>query len=177
MNDKFSCPHCRQPLEIPGELLGQSVECPKCKGRIKLPSADSPTTRNRVIKSEAKQGVCYQCGHELKKGVKFCTSCGAKSKDTASLKLSIISMVVSAIGIIGFWVLMYLVLNLLESHYDQGMIYLRHLFRAITIPPVGIVIALVAQNKQKSLLGFVAGVIPCVHLVIVPIYVLMKIWR
>ena len=32
----FNCPHCEQSLEIPEELLGQTVECPSCNGAIEL---------------------------------------------------------------------------------------------------------------------------------------------
>jgi len=39
---KFNCPHCKQSLEAPGEMLGQQIECPSCKGAIALPS---PTSR------------------------------------------------------------------------------------------------------------------------------------
>ena len=33
---KFNCPHCRQPLEAPPELLGQVIDCPSCKGSIQI---------------------------------------------------------------------------------------------------------------------------------------------
>ena len=34
---KFNCPHCKQSLEAPEEILGQTIDCPSCKGRIQIP--------------------------------------------------------------------------------------------------------------------------------------------
>ena len=34
---RFRCPHCRQSLEAPPELLGMAVDCPACNGCIQLP--------------------------------------------------------------------------------------------------------------------------------------------
>jgi hypothetical protein len=34
---KFNCPHCQQPFEAPGEMLGQEINCPTCNGAITLP--------------------------------------------------------------------------------------------------------------------------------------------
>ena len=38
----FNCPNCEQPLEIPDELLGQTVDCPSCQGSIELPKPEAP---------------------------------------------------------------------------------------------------------------------------------------
>jgi hypothetical protein len=41
---KFNCPHCNQSLEAPEEMLGDTIECPACKGFIQLPAyAPKPT--------------------------------------------------------------------------------------------------------------------------------------
>ncbi len=38
MNDfRINCPNCNQSLEVPGEMLGQTIDCPACKQRIILP--------------------------------------------------------------------------------------------------------------------------------------------
>lgn len=37
MNTEAECPHCRQHLTIPEELLGRVVVCPKCSGEISIP--------------------------------------------------------------------------------------------------------------------------------------------
>ena len=47
---KFNCPHCRQPLEAPDEMLGQIIDCPSCNRRIQLPRPQpnvSPTDKAR----------------------------------------------------------------------------------------------------------------------------------
>jgi TM2 domain-containing membrane protein YozV len=33
---KSKCPHCGQPLEAPGEMLGQTVNCPACRKSLRL---------------------------------------------------------------------------------------------------------------------------------------------
>jgi len=75
MSDKMSCPHCRQPLEIPKELSGQMVECPTCHGQITLPKTASPTIPTG---SSIKRSVtnCRYCGQENDDGVVFCSHCG-----------------------------------------------------------------------------------------------------
>jgi hypothetical protein len=56
----LACPHCNQSLEIPDEMLGETVECPACGGSIQLPKATSATlpkkkvaARNRRIHTQA----------------------------------------------------------------------------------------------------------------------------
>jgi len=34
---KFNCPHCKQSLEAPEEMLGLSIDCPGCNGKIEIP--------------------------------------------------------------------------------------------------------------------------------------------
>lgn len=34
---QFTCPYCKQSLEVPDEMLGQSVECPSCGRAVRLP--------------------------------------------------------------------------------------------------------------------------------------------
>ena len=142
--------------------------------------------------------VCYKCGQELKEGVKFCTNCGVKPKVTVfcakcgsdsaeriKLTLPIISIVVSAIGIIVYWVIpnrlwcdwIRLLDNLIRGrdlHYDFFYYQLAEYIQSVILPTVGILMALVAQHKQKSVLGFIAGLIPCVHSLIMVIYFYMK---
>lgn len=49
-NHKYVCPHCSQHLEIHDDLLGQTLECPSCKGQFTIPK---PTS----IPVAARQGV------------------------------------------------------------------------------------------------------------------------
>ncbi len=34
---KFNCPHCEQPLEVPEEMLGLTIDCPSCNNEFTLP--------------------------------------------------------------------------------------------------------------------------------------------
>lgn len=43
---KVNCPHCKQRLEVPEEMLGTVAECPSCKGQIQLPSRQSKMSTN-----------------------------------------------------------------------------------------------------------------------------------
>lgn len=38
---KLSCPHCKQHLEAPEDMLGETIECPVCKGAVRLPAPQS----------------------------------------------------------------------------------------------------------------------------------------
>lgn len=55
----FECPHCNQNLEVPGDLLGQTIECPTCKGHITLPKpaiqVQAPNSQNQYPQSVAKE--------------------------------------------------------------------------------------------------------------------------
>lgn len=42
---KFNCPHCKQSLEAPEEMLGQTINCPACQGALKLPKPDPQPPR------------------------------------------------------------------------------------------------------------------------------------
>ena len=44
---KFNCPHCKQSLEAPEDLLGKTLECPACNGSIQLPAPVPKATRER----------------------------------------------------------------------------------------------------------------------------------
>lgn len=39
---KFNCPHCSQSLEASEEMLGETIDCPICNGRIELPNPEQP---------------------------------------------------------------------------------------------------------------------------------------
>ncbi|MCL1856451.1 MAG: zinc-ribbon domain-containing protein [Kiritimatiellaeota bacterium] len=107
---------------------------------------------------------CPQCGQELKEGTKFCTSCGAKFKTngTVTRTLPIISIVLSTIGIVGQW----------WCWPNFGLDY--YLF--CLLQPVGIIIALIAQNKQQKWLGLLAGVLPCANLIVFYVYIYLRFY-
>jgi len=45
---KVNCPHCNQSLDVPAELLGQTVDCPSCQGQMSLPSP-APQVRPAIL--------------------------------------------------------------------------------------------------------------------------------
>jgi hypothetical protein len=48
-NVKFTCPHCRQPLEAPIDMGGEALDCPTCNKQLLIPrlqrSAPSRTVK------------------------------------------------------------------------------------------------------------------------------------
>lgn len=49
---KYNCPHCKQHLEVPVELLGTLLECPTCQTAIQLPKASGDDKVASTIKKE-----------------------------------------------------------------------------------------------------------------------------
>lgn len=39
-----SCPHCKTDLEATPEIFGQTVQCPACQGRLKIPKGEEKNT-------------------------------------------------------------------------------------------------------------------------------------
>ena len=77
---KIDCPHCKQSLEIPEELLGQTVECPTCNGSIQLPqkkqvveSVAQPKPTQEILHTETKD--CPYCGETILAHAKKCKHC------------------------------------------------------------------------------------------------------
>ena len=50
---KFNCPHCKQALEAPQDMLGETIECPSCTGSIQIPDPE-PKTQPGLQPSAAK---------------------------------------------------------------------------------------------------------------------------
>ena len=120
--------------------------------------------------------ICSKCGQELKDGSKFCTKCGESFKETvglvpSNLALPVISIVLSVIGIIGYWVLNSLIQNLYNTgNWESVRIYYAFENCLVMLIYAGILIAFVSQSKQKSKIGFFAGLIPCAYLIILQVY-------
>lgn len=38
----YHCPHCRQPVTVPDEMLGQAITCPQCRGAFQTFPAQPP---------------------------------------------------------------------------------------------------------------------------------------
>ena len=73
---KFNCPHCKQPLEAPSEMLGQQVNCPSCNGMIDLPIpmlkqvVSDPSTQQPATRA------CQFCGEQILLSAIKCKHCG-----------------------------------------------------------------------------------------------------
>jgi hypothetical protein len=91
-----TCPHCSQALEVPEELLGKTVECPACKGAIRLPApqpipAPQPA-RNKVVVGNRpaaafgglKTKPCPMCGEDILAVAKKCKHCGSMLDGSSS---------------------------------------------------------------------------------------------
>lgn len=79
----FSCPHCKQSLEIPEEMLGRTVECPACNGSIQLPEpepspapAPPPPEPEPQLPPSPETRDCPYCGEEVLAKAKKCKHCG-----------------------------------------------------------------------------------------------------
>ena len=48
---KFTCPHCKQPLEAPPEYFGQNIDCPSCNKNIVVPTPPPPPppSKTRIL--------------------------------------------------------------------------------------------------------------------------------
>ncbi len=66
----FACPHCRQSLEAPDDMAGETIACPACEQPIQLPQADGePAT---VPENQA----CPNCGGDMEPDAVLCVQCG-----------------------------------------------------------------------------------------------------
>jgi DNA-directed RNA polymerase subunit RPC12/RpoP len=56
---KFQCPHCEQSLEVPQDMLGETIDCPTCNKRIQLPS---PQRSSPAVSKHDNRPACPKCG-------------------------------------------------------------------------------------------------------------------
>ena len=97
--------------------------------------------------------VCSKCGQELKDGVKFCTKCGAKfgvEMKNNNRILIYLSTIFLVIGIIGFLVFI----------FSRGFFIMSAIGR-LSIR-ASIIVAIIAQYRQKSKFALIVGIIACV---------------
>lgn len=95
---------------------------------------------------------CSNCGNELKKGLNYCNSCGAKLVDNAEEKsgsrLQNITTSIGFIGVFGLVGFIFLVKLLLENNVLEGVIIVISLAYLATI--FGISYFLINQLNPKS---------------------------
>jgi membrane protein YdbS with pleckstrin-like domain len=72
---KFNCPHCKQSLEAPADMLGQLIDCPSCSQAIEVPRtqprpAAPPPTPQKLTRP------CPFCSEEIQFTAVKCKHCG-----------------------------------------------------------------------------------------------------
>ncbi|MCK9230028.1 MAG: PH domain-containing protein [Syntrophales bacterium] len=73
---RFNCPHCKQSLEAPEEILGQQINCPSCNRAITLPDPQptAPTASPPPPQNQTK--ACSFCGEAILLAAVKCKHCG-----------------------------------------------------------------------------------------------------
>ena len=114
--------------------------------------------------------VCFKCGHELKDGIKYCTKCGTKFSYSMHNLLQIFSIIISVIGIIGDWIILLIIQNLIKTN-NYSSIFTYNTFQYIfsILIYTGIVFSIISLYMQKVKLSLIIGIILCAYQVILPL--------
>ena len=75
---KFNCPHCKQSLEAPEDLLGQVLDCPSCNKKIQVPKSQmraAPQAALQNVSVEIKRGANPMGIAALVLGILACLTC------------------------------------------------------------------------------------------------------
>ena len=101
----FSCPHCKQSLDIPEEMLGQAVACPACNGSIQLPEpeprpapAPPPPEPEPRLPQKPETKDCPYCGEDILAKARKCKHCGEFLDDSLKAQQQPHSQVSSTAG-------------------------------------------------------------------------------
>lgn len=100
---KFNCPHCKQSLEAPEELLGQALDCPSCNKRIQVPKSQmraAPQAALQNVSVEIKRGANPLGIAALVMGILACLTCWIPIIGLLSIPLSLIGLLLAFIGLI-----------------------------------------------------------------------------
>jgi hypothetical protein len=98
----FNCPHCKQSLEAPEEMLGTVIGCPTCQAQVKctkdvpkhqfilktqFPDSKTKNDRSETTPTVPLQGKkCPQCGIPLGSEAVICVGCGRNLKTGQSIQ-------------------------------------------------------------------------------------------
>jgi hypothetical protein len=102
---KLQCSNCRQPLAIPDNLAGRTVNCPKCKKPLTVPGArpapapaaapetpeddlalNIPGHGKKAATDDTAYKRCPGCGRDVESSVKLCTGCGYNFETGQTMK-------------------------------------------------------------------------------------------
>jgi len=100
---KFNCPHCKQSLEAPEDLLGQVLDCPSCNKKIQVPKSQmraAPQAALQNVNVEIKRGASPMGIAALVLGILACLTCWIPVIGLLSIPLSLIGLLLGFIGII-----------------------------------------------------------------------------
>lgn len=100
---KFNCPHCKQSLEAPEDLLGQVFDCPSCNKKIQVPKSQmraAPQTALQNVNVEVKRGANPMGIAALVLGIFACLTCWIPIIGLLSIPLSLIGLLLGFIGLI-----------------------------------------------------------------------------
>jgi len=112
--------------------------------------------------------LCTNCDQELPDYAKFCLNCGTRFQPKAKNVLAIAAIILSAMGIAGQLVFTSINQYILQRNIDYFLLSLYNLFVNISYLFVvtGVIFAFVALYRRKTLLSYIAGLIPCGILVL-----------
>ena len=100
---KFTCPHCKQSLEAPEDMLGQVIDCPSCSKQIQVPKPQARTAPQVALQNvgvEIKRGSSPLGIAALVMGILACLTCWIPVIGLLTIPLSLIGLLLALIGLI-----------------------------------------------------------------------------
>ena len=100
---KFTCPHCKQSLEAPEDMLGQVIDCPSCSKQIQVPKPQARTAPQVALQNvgvEIKRGSSPLGIAALVMGILACLTCWIPVIGLLTIPLSLIGILLALIGLI-----------------------------------------------------------------------------